>query len=295
MGSESPEVKSVPTLSKQQKPVADLLSSLLQGGFGQGGTPYPGPFVAGLSDLTQLALGGAGEYLRSIPSLTGETGAALSRSLSGVPTSEVDLDLSEQLFRQGPEAAAMRLFQNLSPEINKPFIGSGAFHGSDILNARNRAAGDIASQMGALRSDWLRADLEAQRGLGESAANRALQASPLAMAYGNLPMERLGWGAQMGQIPQSQEQAELSAKYQDWMRTFPGGAEDQQRISQAMQFLGIPMIGTYGVPGKMGIGELFGMSLAGSLGASLGGGEIDEDSLLYSLLSGMTGGGFTGG
>ncbi len=286
MGGESPEVRTVNTQSRDQRGVSNLYSQYLQGAVGQPGQAYPGPLVTSLSDLTQFSLGSAGEFLRSLPALEGETGGMLERALSGDPTSQIDPAMSAEQFQQSVYNPAMTGWrEDILPSIRESFVPGGTFWGSERARAETGAGRRLAETLSGQRASWVRSDMEADRGLRESAANRALQAGPLAMAYGNQPLDRAVTGANLGMLETNLEQARLTAQYQDWLRTL---AENQPQMAQALQFLGLTQTGTYGIPGQMGVGEMFGYSLAGGLGAGIGGMEAES---LQSLIRGLVGGG----
>ena len=123
--------------------------------------------------LSQQTQGGIGTPAAP---LGGEAGDALSRLLSGDPSTEINADLSNQFFESSIAAPARRTFQEQTlPGINRSFSGPG-FFGSARARATGRATERFNEGLEGQRASLLFQDEQARRGLAESAAGRQLSA-----------------------------------------------------------------------------------------------------------------------
>lgn len=231
---------------------------------GQAATPFLGQRVAELPPEALRAREALGAFDPS--AFQANTAVALNRALSGVPTSQVDPAATEGFFRDAVADPAMRHFdREIRPRLRAGLASSGMLSSTSNLNQTREA---LSSLQAGLSSQLAGMQLENQRfniGLQEAAAARSLQAVPMANAQATEPIRRASSLLAAAAPFAAQDQAQLDANFQEFMRTSP---EASPWTSQAMQFFGSQgptameaPSGNLGMAGA-GVGALAGALLA---------------------------------
>jgi hypothetical protein len=263
-----------------------IMESFLPDVYGevQGGpNVYPGQRVAGLTGTQQGLLGGLGAWSQYLQPTTGgemygQTGGALSDILAGEMGAEPYTEESvNQLFKSAYEAPARKQWtQETRPEIEEAYSGPG-YWSTARMKAVQKGAEDLgdtlSSQYGALRYGAE----EANKGLAEAKAGRALSAIPLAGEYISQPQSQAlagiqGTGALYGiaEAEQQQQQNEINAAMQRFAE------ENQIADPQTLQTLLQLLTANFNTSVQKTTGPGLGASLLGSaaegLGSAFGGG-----------------------
>jgi len=123
--------------------------------------------------------------------LQGETNAALSRSLSGNPSTTINKETTDRFIQESIADPARRNFDlNTLQQIKSSFAGSG-FSSSARAMAESRGRGDVESQINSLGAQARMSDEQQRRQLAENAADRALQAVPASITAQNNPLAQM--------------------------------------------------------------------------------------------------------
>ena len=174
---------------------------------------YGGEFTAGLTPTETYGQSLLADYARSqAPSIYGATEDQLTKTLTGgfdPRTSEYYQATRDELAsNEENQIQALRRSQQLR----------GAFRGSNSIREEANA-----------RSGFQRATNSALGSLVESERNRAMQAVPYSLTFGQAqeqaPLSRLGAVSQYGGLPRNLDQNTLNMQYQDFNRQL--GGEDK--------------------------------------------------------------------
>jgi len=213
--------------------------------------PYGGQRVAGLTGTQQEALGGAGGFLdafsagKDIP-LYGEGGQALQGLLSGQTGAQpITPEMSQDLFSRIYEQPSMQRWQEFGlPGIKEAYSGPGywssARAGGEALGARN-----LSDWLGGKQGEFMWDIEQANRGVEEAKAGRALSALGILPGYAGMPtseaQQRLagrGGVFDFAGAEQRQEQAEINAAIQEFAEQYR--IADPESMSILMALLGMP-------------------------------------------------------
>ncbi len=174
------------------------------------GRPYEGKMTAPMSDYEQMGLGSLGEYLSSpMPTesnLFGMTTEELEKTLSGE-----DYDPATGPYYEAYRTGIMRELQQAKDRIAARSSASDAFFGGGRMDQEREveegAMGSMAQVLG---------------GLYERERERRLDAVPMALNQmgwaESVPQSRVAASQALGSLPREIEQAELTARYQDFVR-----------------------------------------------------------------------------
>jgi len=172
--------------------------------------PYARELTAPLSEYESLGLKGLGEYLTSpLPTegkLFGLSGAELEKTLGGTY-----YDPATGPYYEAYRTNVMRQLQQAKDRIAHRTSGADAFFGGGRLGQEREfeegAMGSLAQVLGQL--------YEAER-------QRRLETVPLALQTmgwaEQIPQSRIAASQQFGALPRLIDQAELTARYQDFIR-----------------------------------------------------------------------------
>lgn len=189
-------------------------------------TPYGGPRVAGLNPLQQSSIQNAGQAgtsgastLNSAAGLAGNAGwtqfkqADFNKFLS--PYTEGVVDRIGQLGQRN-------LAENILPEINQSFIGSGMPFGSRHADFTARAARDTNESIMGAQSNALQQSYDSAMGNYQNALQRQGQTAGIMAGIGTgqtqNQMQAGGYQQIMGGIQQQNQQQNLDTAYQDFLR-----------------------------------------------------------------------------
>ena len=281
-----PEFGTIDIRTDEQMWVSKLLSNYF-GTVGQGLEGYRGQFTAGLSGLERGGLSSMANLLGSgMPDIFNQGVSALTDPLSGDPTTEISPELTEQYFTEGIYNPMFRSMQeDIIPEIEGAYAGN--YWGTPRASATSDAWVGFEEDMTSVLSELIYADEQTRIGLEESAADRQLSAVGMAGSMAelgeNIKMGRIEGAMTYGSLPRLLMQAELDARYNEWLRTRP---EYNPIIEQALAFMGIESLAIYATAGESAawpglissgleiIGSAFGP--IGSAAGDIAGGAIEE-------------------
>jgi len=207
--------KLMPKADRAGKKLADLIEEEMQATFAQrrpaGAAPFPGQLSAPIEPDVQAArenlLGftptaGAGvpdlspaptlsdfarETPAGVPDVPGLS-AALTRNLSGTPSTTVQLDrgTTERFFKESVAAPLLREFDlEIGPRIAAAASGIGAGfssrRGAETRRALESLQTELTSRLATEQLTNMRLEEQARLGLAESAAARSLESIPQAL------------------------------------------------------------------------------------------------------------------
>ena len=241
---------------------------------GQGQQSFPGDRVAPMTE-TQTQASDVQGFLdkfspyRDMP-MFGETGTALQGLLSGkTGASPISQQQTDEYFKGAIEDPRRRAFaENDLPAINEAFAGPGYWSGARAGEVTDKTR-DLSDFLGTQRSQ-LNWDVgQANRGIEEAKAGRALSAIGPGLQYGQAPtqndlanlQDRAGVFDLAG-APQRQQQAEINSAIQKFAE------ENRLTDPEDLQILM----------------ALLGMNFSSGSGSSIGAG------LGYQAISGFAGG-----
>ncbi len=276
-----PEVGTIDTRTGEQMWVSQLLANYFSSA-GQGLEGYRGQLTAGMSGLERGGLASMANLLTSgMPDIYSQGVDALASPLSGDPTTEISPELTEKYFSEGIYDPMFRSMQeDIIPEIEGAYAGN--YWGTPRASATSDAWVGFEEDMTSVLSELIYADEQTRIGLEESAADRQLSAAGVAGSMAelgeNIKMGRIEGAMTYGSLPRLLMQAELDARYNEWLRTRP---EYNPIIEQALAFMGTEGLTAYVTEGQD--------SAWGSiLGSALGIGAVVATG---GLFAGAAGGG----
>lgn len=247
------------TLSKEQKKLMKPFMDWLQQYVGEGVEPY-GPteypqegeqwWVAPLSSLEQTGLEKVEQYA------TGEQNTmyqdALTQALAGMSP-----EASEEFYRTNIYPRQQRIFEEtVLPTTREAFVGTGTYAGSPRMQAESQRAGEFSEFAGQQLADIIMG----QREMALQAIPYGIQASQLQEQY---PLRQAEAALQAGSLPRMLQQAEISARLEEWKRTRPEYSPMIDTILAALN-----MNTQYAMPESGGISDIL-SSLAGGAGMAL--------------------------
>jgi hypothetical protein len=185
-----------------QQAVNDLIGRILT----QGGTPYNGARVAGMTgDQNAVQSGSRSAFNSAMPALT--------RILSGQFGPE-----QQQAFDEGVANPARRQFNlNVRPEMRENAALTGNRFADRTAIAEGRAVGELESGITTARAG-------AQQEAYYAPAKYGTQITNALAGFGNIFA-----------LPQQQQQAQLDADYAEWARTTP---ESGSQLPSMLDYLG---------------------------------------------------------
>ncbi len=272
-----PEVGTIDTRTGEQMWVSQLLANYFSG-VGTGLEGYRGQLTAGMSGLERGGLASMASLLGSgMPDIYNRGVSALTDPLSGDPTTEISPELTEQYFTEGIYNPMFRSMQeDIIPEIEGAYAGN--YWGTPRASATSDAWVGFEEDMTSVLSELIYADEQTRIGLEESAADRQLSAAGVAGSMAeleeNIKTGRIEGAMTYGSLPRLLMQAELDARYNEWLRTRP---EYNPIIEQALAFMGIESLEAYVIEGQDSawgsiLGSALGIGAVVATGGLLAGG-----------------------
>lgn len=259
------EVTQVSTLSEQQKLLEESLGQFLLGRIGQGLPRFPGELVAPLSEYEQAGLGRLSAFLAPGEAPLGEEQAqSLTRLLEGETPDFFTPERATEFFETAIRRPQVRRFEEETlPVLRESFIGPGSFYSSARVEAERRARRDLEERLAGEEAALQLGFEERRAELRENALDRvgkALQLAPLVTeSIRNFPIEQARAAMDLGALPRTLAQAELTAEMDEFIRTLP---ENNPVINLALNMMGIATTATQfdrtaATKGYLGVGGAF--------------------------------------
>jgi len=187
-------------------------------------TPYSGPRVAGLDPLQQQAIGNA--------STTGQAGGNTLQGAADLASSAGNTQFDPQQFQQflSPytdgvvnriaELGQRNLSENLLPQINQSFIGSGMPFGSRHEDITGRALRDANESILGQQANALQSSYDSAMGTYQNALQRQAQTAGIQAGIGTGQTQNQvqagGFQNLMGGVQQENQQQNLNTAYGDF-------------------------------------------------------------------------------
>lgn len=249
---------------------------------GKGEVSYPGARVAGFTPTQKAALGGTEGFLDKFSPdapmpMYGQTGKALGGILSGqTGAAPITPQQTQSFFKSAFQEPAQYQFSEYTrPLIREEYAGPG-FWGSARAGAVSKAGQELGQWLGQKRGELEWQVGEANRGIAEAKAGRALAGVPLGMEYAGQPTReaatrlagRQGVFGFAGAV-QQQRQAEIGAA----MQKFAEGKRltDQENLNVLMGLLSMSYQTTAENRQGPGLGYSLLSGLGGEFGSTMGG------------------------
>lgn len=187
-------------------------------------TPYQGPRIAGLDPLQQQAVGDAanagipgGNTLNTAANVTGDASTLFDPN----QFNQFMSPYTEGVVNRIGELGQRNLSENLLPEVNQSFMGSGMPFGSRHADFTARAVRDanestLGQQSLALQQAQQQAMQDYQGALGRQATAGGLL-SGIGTAQTENQLKSGGYQQLTGALPQQQNQSNLDLAYQDFL------------------------------------------------------------------------------
>jgi hypothetical protein len=184
--------------------------------------PYQGPQVAGMSSITENALGGYNSAMYGNPATWGGMGL-LGNIIGGDPNKYLP-QMAEIVKNDASKAFDSQIGQ-LNNQFSNPNSFGGARHGLGAGEITESATRGLGSALGAL-----------QYGAFDNERNRQMQAATMAQQMNNSQLSNLAQGAVLGNIPREIQQQIYNqgrTNFNEW-RDYP-----QQQASWLANILGM--------------------------------------------------------
>jgi hypothetical protein len=249
-------IKKTSTLSPEQEKMMKGLGEYLQSQIGKGATPYPGQLVAPMSGTEQQGMNLLNQYVGGGIGDTAKLGLGTYQNLLNVNPEQI---AAEYMKYTAP--SEQRYLKDVSiPTFKESMVPGGTLRSTGT----ERGIGDIISRFG-----------EGQLGrIGQTiseARNRAAgltgQLGTMAGIEGGVPQMEAAF--QYGQLPRMIEQAELTAKMEEFKRTSP---EMSPLIDKMLGYLGVQTMAAYNQPATPSPFLQFLGAIAPGVGSYLGAG-----------------------
>jgi len=226
-------IEKVSTMSTEQQRLMKGLGEYLQSAVGSGATPYPGALVAPMSDTEKAGMGILNKYVSGGLTPTAQLGLGqYNEALRGLSPKEVAAN-----YMKYTAPAEQRYLKEVSiPTFKESMVPGGTLRSTGT----ERGIGDIISKYG-----------EGQLGrigerINQEERNRLVALGMLPTMQGiEGGVPQMGAAFQYGQLPRMIEQAELTAKLQEFMRTSP---EMSPLIDKMLGYLGISTMAAFNQP-----------------------------------------------
>lgn len=199
------------TLSPEQQALMSKLAPYLQERIGKGLPEYTGEWVAPATEYETAGLGRLGEYMQSgLPETTQFGLGQYKNALAGM-SPEQTIDWYNTYI--APEER--RIFnQQTLPGIKEAYVGPGTFWGTPRAEAESTAG----QAFGTGQMSRIGSAIMSER---ESARNMLQYLPAMNELEQGLPLRQAQAGLQYGSLPRQLQQAELSAKFEEFKRTSP--------------------------------------------------------------------------
>jgi hypothetical protein len=231
-GGDEGGIKKISTLSPEQQAMLKGLGEYLQSMIGKGATPYTGQQVAPMTGTEQAGMGILNNYVGGGIGETAKTGLGAYNKMM-----EVDPNQIAANYMKYNAPAEQRYLKDVTiPTFKESMVPGGTLRSTGT----ERGVGDIVSKFGEGQLTRIGGNItEAQN----RAASLIPQLSTMAGIEGGVPQMEAAF--QYGQLPRMIEQAELTAKLQEFIRTTP---EMSPLIDKMLGYLGIQTQAAYNQP-----------------------------------------------
>ena len=267
----SPTVKSIePAWQRQtRQQLAGLAKAPAYQRISRAGEAYPGQLTAGLSDLEKQAIG-LGQQAMSQPSLASMLAneplyQASRQQLMSTLTGTYDPVAGA--YYQGLRNQVMRELQDAQARLAAQTSARDAFFGGGRISAAGRlqegALNTLTQELGRLYENERARQLQAAQLGGQMGYQQAI-------ATTTEPWQRAQYAAELGALPRAIEQAELDARYQEWLRQLSDLGLPLDVLMSVATYAPNVAVGTSPIGSLAGLAKSFG--IAGSdLAKAIGG------------------------
>ncbi len=263
-GSDS-KMREVDTLSTEQKAAMSSLLPYLTGKVGQGLPSYTGKMTAGMSANEQAAQSILYQYLTSPNStLTNQGLASYSKTLAGMNPQEV----SDEYMKYTAPMERRYLRDVIIPTLKESNVQGGTLRSTST----DRGLQDAVTQFGEGQLGRIGQRITDER----SAARNALSLLPT-MTNIESGMPKVEAGMQYGGLARELEQADLTARFNEFVRTTP---ELNPIMDQIIQLMGVQTKGMYEKSGNTGLVN----SIIGAVLSRYAGGSSSSNSSIGYLV-----------
>ena len=258
-GGQDQSISQVGTLDLGQQSIWAALAPWLAGRVGQGATPYEGQLTAGMQPAQQNAMSLLGQFMGQGYQTPMASQMATSLQQMSDPTAMA------QRYQQAAMPVAQQAMAQMMPQMKEEFVGTGTRLSQGLVDRGGQLAQNLSQQVAA------GAQQAAQQGMQTAASlyPAVLGAEQAQMQY---PWQQAQAGMQMGEMARQIEQQQLTAQFQEFLRTQPENAPLLQAMLQA---LGLQTQQTVVDPGQesflasllQGMAPGVGMGLGAALGS----------------------------
>lgn len=222
--SEPAKIEKTSTLSKEQQQIMEGLGDYLVSKMGKGLPAWEGQFTAPLSGVEQVGMGQLKDYVTGGIGETAQMGVgAYQQALKGLSPEQVQ---AEYMKYTAP-AEQRYLKETMIPAFKESMVPGGTLRSTGT----ERGIGDIISRFGEGQLGRIGERITSERAGARSMIPYAGQMAGLEQG-----VPQMEAAFQYGQLPRMIEQAELTARIQEFVRTTP---ELSPIINQMMQYAGI--------------------------------------------------------
>jgi hypothetical protein len=225
-------IQKTSTLSPEQEQMMKGLGEYLQSMIGKGATPYSGQQVAPMSSTEQQGMGLLNQYVGGGIGDTAKIGLGAYQNMMNVDPNQ----LAAEYMKYTAPAEQRYLKETTIPTFKESMVPGGTLRSTGT----ERGIGDIVSKFGEGQLGRIGTSIESAR---NRAASLIPQLSTMAGIEGDVPQMEAAF--QYGQLPRMIEQAELTAKLQEFVRTSP---EMSPLIDKMLNYLGISTQAAYNQP-----------------------------------------------
>ena len=253
---EQGEARTISTLNKEQQAMMEKLFPYLTSKIGEGLPSWQGNFVAPMTDVESMSQEKLKEYVSGgNTAFTESVRGAFESGIKGMDPNDT-IAYWNKYMRPEQE----RLWsEEIQPTIREAYVGPGTFYGTPRVNTEVTAKTNLESKGLEDLGNKIFSERDSARGLLPAAGAFASQ-------YEKMPLDRIEAGFQFGGLPRALEQADLAARYAEFVRTTP---ELSPILDKALAALGIQTQAGFFQPGDEGIMPLI-QALAGAAGSAAG-------------------------
>lgn len=227
---DEPDIKTKSTMTPEQEELMSGLGAYLQSRIGKGATPYPSQLTADMSVGEQSA------YAKALENLyggVGQTGKASLAAYLDTLKGGNEKDIIDRYMKYQAPLEYKYLTKTQIPTFKESMVPGGTLRSTGT----ERGIADIINTYGLGQLSRIGEAIEA----GKNRATSALSYAP-GMASLEKQTTDVGQVAEMGGIARTVKQAELLAKYQEFIRTQP---ENSQLLQTMLGYLGLSPFAAY--------------------------------------------------
>lgn len=264
-GGKDASLKTVSALDANQQQLYSQLANYLKQAMTTGATPWASTsptaagynYVGGPTAQEQSALGALDRYLASPNTLSTD----LSPFLANIQRLATPGASTQSYMQNVYPALERQVSESVIPKLREAYAGTGTFSGTDRATAEQKTWTDLASNVAATL-----AQQEQQNALAAAGALPSVQSAYQGIA--SQDVQKAAAGLQYGGLERQLQTQELSARYNEFLRTNPQSASI---INQVMQLLGLQTQASYMDPGSPGLLSQALSGLVGGASSVLGG------------------------